>query len=59
MTKNYEIIDGRCVIPHVVSHIVYKEFESAHSLREVVIGQEIVRRRLDTFDNLTIHFVNN
>ena len=29
MKRNYEIIDGRCVIPHGVSHIVYKEFESA------------------------------
>ena len=36
MKRNYEIIDGRSVIPHGVSHIVYKEFESAYSLREVV-----------------------
>ena len=41
MTKNYEIIDGRCVIPHGVSHIVYKEFESAYSLREVVIPTSV------------------
>ena len=41
MTKNYEIIDGRCVIPHDVRHIVYKEFESAHSLREIVIPTSV------------------
>ena len=42
MKRNYEIIDGRCVIPHGVSHIVYKEFESAYSLREVVIPTSVV-----------------
>ena len=41
MTKNYEIIDGRCVIPHGIIHIVYKEFESAHGLREVVISTSV------------------
>ena len=41
MKRNYEIIDGRCVIPHGVIHIVYKEFESAHSLREVVIPTSV------------------
>ena len=41
MKRNYEIIDGRCVIPHGVSHIVYKEFESAHNLREVVIPTSV------------------
>ena len=42
MKRNYEIIDGRCVIPHDVRHIVYKEFESAHNLREVVIPTSVV-----------------
>lgn len=41
MKRNYEIIDGRCVIPHGVSHIVYKELEGAYSLREVVIPTSV------------------
>ena len=37
MKYNYEIIDGKCVIPHGVKNLVHKEFDGAHNLREVVI----------------------
>ena len=41
MTHKYEIIDGRCVIPHGAEHIIHKEFESTYNLREVVIPASV------------------
>ena len=38
----FEIIDGRCVIPHGVTEILEEEFADCQELKEVVIPDTVV-----------------
>jgi hypothetical protein len=51
MRHRFDIIDGRCVIPHGVKDVIHKEFAGALDLREVVIPATVINICSYTFSN--------
>lgn len=45
----FEIIDGRCVIPHGVTEILEEEFADCQELKEIVIPDTVVKIGMGAF----------